>query len=131
MILKQIIFRVLCYFCRQIGFTPAESIKKIKEAFPLSNLADSTLYQYYRETHTVNDIVLKEPVVPDRVNHILEEQLRDLTKNAPFYSSHKLAGIVQKAQSTVSTYLRNHLHLFPCQDCKHSLSTKALFVATS
>ena len=124
MILKQIIFRVLCYFCRQIGFSPAESIRKIKEAFPLSNLPDSTLYQYYRETVSVNDIILKEPIIPDRINHILEEQLRELIKDSQFQSSHKLASIVKKAQSTVYSYLHDHLHLHygSCNIIPHELT---------
>ena len=69
MILKQIIFRTLCFFCHEIGFSATDTIIKIRKVFFTSYLPKSTLYRYYHDVKTINDIILKEPGKLDRVNY--------------------------------------------------------------
>ena len=84
MILKQIIFRTLCYFCHEIGFSAVDTINKIRRVFPTSYLPRTTLYRYYHDVKTVNDIVLKEPAKLDRVDYTLQTQISDLVTAMPY-----------------------------------------------
>ena len=111
MILKQIIFRTLCFFCHEIGFSATDTIIKIRKVFFTSYLPKSTLYRYYHDVKTINDIILKEPGKLDRVDYQLENQLLTLITAMPCQSSRQLGRQLGKSPSTILRYLHEKLDM--------------------
>ena len=111
MILKQIIFRTLCYFCHEIGFSAVDTINKIRRVFPTSYLPRTTLYRYYHDVKTVNDIVLKEPAKLDRVDYTLQTQISDLLTATPYLSNRKISAQLCRSPSTINNYIHKHLQM--------------------
>ena len=111
MILKQIIFRTLCYCCHEIGFSAADTIKKIKRVFPTSYLPRTTLYHYYHDVKTVNDIVLREPARLDRVDYTLKSRRSELITQSPYVSNLRISNLLGKSPSPVNHYMHEHLQM--------------------
>ena len=130
MILKQFLFRSLCYFCRTLDYSPSETIQKLRIAFKTSTLPDSTIYRYYQKSASLFDI---EPdfsiAVKPKRNEELLNKIRECIEEDRFYTAKQIAEIItadgiKTSKNTVKKYIKKYLKMksISCRYIPHVLT---------